>query len=78
MRIKGAYKQLITEQEKRRKRKAKQTPMSATAQPQSNWTADPQSVLELATLLKNSMSPDHVTRTTAMDSLRLFNSSPNF
>ena len=52
--------------------------MSATAQPQSNWTADPQSVLELATLLKNSMSPDHVTRTTAMDSLRLFEQQPEF
>ena len=52
--------------------------MSATAQPQSNWVADPQSVLELATLLKNSMSPDHVTRTTAMDSLRLFEQQPEF
>ncbi|KAG0660603.1 hypothetical protein C6P45_001556 [Maudiozyma exigua] len=43
-----------------------------------NWVADSGALVELATLLGNCMSADHDTRTNAMDSLKVFETQPEF
>ncbi|EDO17951.1 hypothetical protein Kpol_1010p69 [Vanderwaltozyma polyspora DSM 70294] len=44
----------------------------------TSWKPNETSVVQLATLLKSSMSPDHNERNNAMESLKIFESQPEF